>query len=323
MPDHPGRSVSGFHLSVPMKKSCLCTLSALIILSQPPGVLAGPDPFAEQPSGAEALAAREKAPDWNRQEGRLRVEVISVPAATAWKLQRLSPADAALHEALCGELEKGSPEVGLVHLMNLRVVSGKRAKAEEIDEICYPTEYSPGIKNSARIPDKSAPESGDAAGSSQEAPVPPAPARSPEAPPAAATGAEPKLPVPLKSVLPVPLSDPSWVAKAMIPASFETKNAGWTLEAEAHFQSDGPKVDVNLAIERIALNSFWLYAPGAIVQPEFRTQQLSVQLMAESGQPALAGTLTPPASTEAAAAGQPDGGKSPVWLVFVTVVKSA
>lgn len=305
-----------------MKSSRLCLASVLFFLSHLPVILAEPDPFAEPPSGDAAQVAREKSPDWNRQEGRLRVEVISVPAATAWKLQRQFPADAALHEALCGELEKGSPEVALVHLMNLRVVSGMRAKAEEIDEICYPTEYTPGIKNSARVPEKNASESGDAAGPTQAATVPPAPVRPPDAPPAAASGGEAKLPVPLKPVLPVPLSDPAWVAKAMVPASFETKNAGWTLEAETFFQPDGPKVDVNFAIERIALNSFWLYAPGAIVQPEFRTQKLAVRFMVESGKPALAGTLTPPATTEAAAAGQPEGGKSPVWLAFVTVVKS-
>ena len=107
-----------------------------------------------------------------------------------------------------------------------------------------------------------------------------------------------------------------WPYTTTTPSSFAYKNLGWTAEIELTIGEDGRTVDLNLAPELVRFCGLNSQPPnGEIVQAVFETSRISGQMMTTLGQPALAGTFSPPVAT-----GVPGGNQeSFTRLLFITV----
>lgn len=84
---------------------------------------------------------------------------------------------------------------------------------------------------------------------------------------------------------------------AGVPTSFETRNAGVTLEVEAILQPDGKMIDLNLVPQHVRLKGFnKVMIEGAartgkviVEQPQFDSNKVTTSLTLQSGQRVLMG----------------------------------
>jgi len=88
---------------------------------------------------------------------------------------------------------------------------------------------------------------------------------------------------------------------AISPSSFETRNAGFTVEFEPVLQQDGSTLDIQLAVNETKLAGYAPYyqreingkMQTAIEQPIFATLKISTNLSVTLGRPALLAIMTP------------------------------
>jgi len=108
----------------------------------------------------------------------------------------------------------------------------------------------------------------------------------------------------------IPMSGPT-------PTSWETRNAGDTLEVEPVAEPDGHFCDLNLVPSRVTLARFFDLA-GSVddaptSQPLFNSQRVTTSVTTDEGTPYYLGTFSPPP-----AQGAPNNAGSPeVWLAFL------
>jgi len=197
-------------------------------------------------------------PDAVRQ-GRVHLEVFSLPPFTARKALIAHPKEADLYAWLDAELAKPDPIVKLERHSITVVRGGQKAKTEAIDEIPHPTEFdAPKMPQSIGLPVASAPTS---------------------------------TPTGNATFAPWPHAGPK-------PDSIETRNAGDTFEVEITIPDDGKTVDLNLApetVRRVGIAKFGLRED--IYQPIYETQRTTGQASGRLGQPILISTFSPPVNT--------------------------
>jgi hypothetical protein len=105
--------------------------------------------------------------------------------------------------------------------------------------------------------------------------------------------------------------------KGLAPSSWETRNAGETLEVEPVSGPDGHLCDLNLVPQRVSLAKFYdvggMAGDPSASQPLFNTQKITTSVTTDENVPYYLGTYTPPP-----AQGAPnDAGSPEVWLSFV------
>lgn len=202
---------------------------------------------------------------------RIELLVVQLPERRAITLQRdlRDPARVKRgQQALLDLIDKG--EAQLVDWPIVRTLAGNRVVAENISEIRYPIEFAqPRVIENPVSPDATI-------------------TQNPIAPDAAAVSAE--------------ISKPKGSAKeppkllAGIPTTFETRNAGVTLEIEPVISDDGKTVSMQLAPQHVMFNGnrrTTVEAPGqysvSVDQPMFHTQKVSTNVVVKSGEPYLFG----------------------------------
>jgi len=191
-------------------------------------------------------------------QGRVHLEVFSLPPLTARKALIAHPKEADLYAWLDAELAKPDPIVRLERHSITFVRGGQEAKTEAINEIPHPTKFdAPKVPQSIGLPMAAAPT--------------------------AATGNATYAP---------------WPHTGPKPDSFETRHAGNTFELELTIMDDPKAVDLNLAPEtsrRVGIAKFGLKED--IYQPIYETQRSAVQASGRLGQPILISTFSPPVNT--------------------------
>jgi len=196
-------------------------------------------------------------PDAVRQ-GRVHLEVFSLPPFTARKALIAHPKEADLYAWLDAELAKPDPIVRLERHSITFVRGGQEAKTEAINEIPHPTKFdAPKVPQSIGLPMAAAPT--------------------------AATGNATYAP---------------WPHTGPKPDSFETRHAGNTFELELTIMDDPKAVDLNLAPEtsrRVGIAKFGLKED--IYQPIYEIQRSAVQASGRLGQAILISTFSPPVNT--------------------------
>ena len=225
----------------------------------------------------------------------LQVEVISTTPAQYAAAMAADPAGKGLYAWCSDELEKPETKVALEQFCLLRVRSGQRSKAEQVEEYPYPTEYDPPQVPATPVEPRSNPQE-----HVKESMVP--------APATPSTG------VSQPQIFPAAMLSGSPATEAT-PQSFETKNLGFTYEAEVNIGSDGKFVDINHAPDFIKVVRVIPWQVNReIYQPVFQTRKLSGQLYCEMGKPKFAGAMTTPVNVGVAGA----DAEERMWLVFVT-----
>ncbi len=191
-------------------------------------------------------------------QGRVHLEVFSLPPFTARKALIAHPKEADLYAWLDAELAMPDPIVKLERHSITIVRGGQKAKTEAIDEIPHPTEFeAPKIPQSIGLP----------------------------------VAATPTAPNGNATYSPWPHTKPK-------PASFEFRHAGDTFELELTFLDGLESVDLNLAPEtsrRVGIAKFGLRED--IYQPIYETQRSTGQASGRLGQPILISTFSPPVNT--------------------------
>jgi len=203
-----------------------------------------------------------------RRQVRLELLVVRLPEGRALSLQAdlRDPKRAKRgQQALLDLIEKNQAE--LIDWPVVRTVSGNRVVAENISEIRYPIEFAqPRVIEDPVSPDAvitvrpQAPELSEIKTEATKA--------------KSSTGS------------------PALVAG--IPTTFETRNAGVTLEVEPIISEDGKTVIMQLAPQHVTLKGFHrttVEASGqyrvSVDQPEFQTQKISTNIITKSGDPYL------------------------------------
>lgn len=224
----------------------------------------------------------------------LRVEVFSATPAQYAVAFAQNPTGGGLYQWCDAALEKPESKVTLEQFALLRVRSGQKSKVEQVDQYPFPTEFDP-------------PQIAQTSGSTNATPVPVKEASTP-APAPAGTGVSHPPAYPLGMYV----KDPRTQAT---PQSFETRNLGFTLEAEVVVGEDGLIADINLAPEfsKVVRVIPW-QVDGEIYQPVFQTRKASFQTMCELGKTRFAGTMSTPPDSGVAGADKEDR----IWLVFLT-----
>ena len=137
-------------------------------------------------------------------------------------------------------------QANLIGYPAVQTLDGERAVVETVIEKRYPTEFQP-----------SAP---------LQPPHPPSP--------------------PSLAPLPPPPPRPAPAPEAAIPADFETRNAGVTLEVEPHVLQNGEWIRVSLIPQRVVFQGFDNFA-NKVVQPRFFTAKTTTTVAVHNGQRCL------------------------------------
>ena len=221
------------------------------------------------------------------EEFNLHVELLiaDLPNADAFKLLQdfRNPAQAeAAYAALLEML--GNQKARLIAWPTLITKSGLRAVVENIDEIRYPIEFAGGgvallseIDSATHPSDEPAPS---APADPAAAPTPPKPAKTED------KGA--------------PAPDRGIVQYDPAPTTFETRNAGITLEIEPNLDVQQMTIEAQLAPQRVFFAGMDKRTVEAgnrkvvVEQPHFITNKVSTNLMVKSGQHVLIGSFNSP-----------------------------
>ena len=198
-------------------------------------------------------------------------ETFSVELAEATSLHRSQPNDSALYKELSARVAKGKAKREGFAVVRAR--SGNRASMKATSEFTYPVSYLPSIG--------AQPSSAAATPSNPTGPAP-----------ASATSTAPAGPLPL-------------------PAAFETRDVGFTLEIEPIIGGDDKIIDlwIRPVFVSLADRSKW----GSVETPVFESQSLASANTLLSDQPLLLSTLSRPPVSKVDA----DSAKR-VWFAFVT-----
>jgi hypothetical protein len=192
-------------------------------------------------------------------QGRVNLEVFSLPPLAARKALLAHPKESELYAWLDAELAKPDSTVKLERNSITIVRGGQRSKTEGIDEIPFPTEFDgPQVPQNISLP-VAASSTTTPAGDATFAP---------------------------------------WPHNSTTPQSFEFRNAGDTFEVELTFGDGLKTVDLNLASEsvrRVGIVKWGLSED--IYQPIFETQRCATQASNIVGQPMLLSTFSPPINT--------------------------
>ena len=196
---------------------------------------------------------------------------VAVPAEQSLALiPRLK--DPAQAEKACGEVQRMVIEkkARLVSVLNLTTRSGNRAVAEDIQEVRYPIEFEGAKFVAGKKP---------ADAHKEAAPKDAKPGDKREDAPANETGVFPEVIPPM-------------------PTTFETRNAGCTLELEPVLDTPTSRIDLQLAAQHVHLAEYEEHTVTAngrevtLRQPRFETNKVSTNIILKSGQPFLLGTFT-------------------------------
>ena len=112
---------------------------------------------------------------------------------------------------------------------------------------------------------------------------------------------------------------PEELPEIMTPAtatSFETRNAGFTLEAEPVVEPDGRTIDMRIAPEFVTNvgRRSWGQGVSTLETTEFESQRLSTSLRNTVGEPRLVGTMNRPPVSEV-----DENSAERIWFAFLTV----
>lgn len=225
----------------------------------------------------------------------LRAEIFSATPAQYTAIMASGADGTALYDWCAEALDKPETGVALEQFSLLRVRSGQRSKVEEINEYPFPTEYDPPALPADPVMGVSDPQR-----HVREAMTP--------APATPGTGIVHPPVYPASNATGFPGTAPT-------PQSFETKNLGFSLEAEVNVGDDGKLVDMNLAPEFIKVVRVipW-HASQDVYQPVFQTRKLSCQILCEMGKTKFVGAISTPVQAGVAGADKEDR----LWLMFIT-----
>lgn len=274
-----------------MKKHLLLLVPALVAGSLAQDTAPGSDGADPFSVGSEASPATvEPAPDAGSALNlSLCYETFSLPLAQAARFQRQRVADPELYERLVAMTEQGAAAQETFTMLRLR--SGERASSESVGEQIYPTEYEPAeLPNNVGI--------GVAAKGGKDSPEVPDPPALAAAPPVASIDG---------------LRTPATAT------SFESRNVGLTLEAEATTNVGETIVDLRLDHDHVTLvdRLGWGQEISEVEFPEFERRGGQSGVTLAFNRPFLLGTVNRPPVSKV----DPDSA-SRVCFAFVTVTKA-
>lgn len=251
-----------------VKYPCLLrAFAALIVVLLQPGCgqqskLPAPEQSLDDRIAAEN--ARMRAAKWNV---RVDVLIVEVPEAKAMELlpdlrsddpQKIAGAVAQIQQMI------GAKEATLISWPEVVCLDGARAVTETIAEKRYPVTFElPQLPTVEPVPETT----------TAITPAPNATAPTP-APPESETAAVDSTTIPL-------------------PTSFETRNVGVTLEAEANVIDDGRRLVLSAVAEHVRLAGYMPFDYGTesdpltIEQPEFNTTKATTTVSIRNGQHVL------------------------------------
>lgn len=200
--------------------------------------------------------------------------IVEVPNADAIKLLP-QLRDAQQIQKACDTLLEmiGQKRALLIGWPTLITKSGNRAVTENINEVRYPIEFEGG--GTVLLSDAAAPNPPDAAAPKEE--------KKPE-----------------EKTRPAPTLSQGVIHNDPIPTTFETRNAGVTLEIEPNLSTSDMIIDAQLAPQHVFFNGMEKHTVGTadrqttLEQPNFRTNKISTNISVRSGQPMLIGSFSAP-----------------------------
>ena len=204
-------------------------------------------------------------------------EAFSMPLEKAAALQRMNPTDEELYLKIIASV--GTDSFSQETFAILRGRSGEIAKSQNIAETIYPVEFQPGTVPTSLSVSSSAT---DGKGGGNAFP---------------------------------PAGSPFGLRIPATPSAFETRNVGFTLEAEGTLSEDERIIDLRIVPEYVALVGYTESGQefSQTTMPEFESQRLTTAVSMEVGKPFLLGTMNrPPGSKQDA-----DSAKR-VWFAFIT-----
>lgn len=247
-------------------------------------------------------------PKPGRMPGTLRLEYAfySLERSAARELLLANPESQKCYDALRAMV--GAKQARLDHAAVEVTTPGNRTVTEEIVETRYPTEFSPPSFPGSR--------GQDASNDSSDEPAP-----GDEAAKKGTKGA-PAPRVTQRVHFTTPLPPGAYPKKALVPAvggAYETRNTGFTVEAEPSLSHEGVLVGLNVVPQFVRyLGSLEMTGIGKTYpfQPLIETRKLSTELFTYVGRQQLLGTFNFPGDT--GANGSVDDGR--VSLGFIRVV---
>ena len=211
-------------------------------------------------------------------------EDFSLPLAQAAALQREHLTDAQLYAKILAAAGKDSVRQETFSVV--RCTSGHMTSVENITEIIYPTAYEPdnlSVAVTTRL-----------TGTIEDGKDVPA--------------------------APLPVPGPIVIARVpALPAAFETRNTGFTMEIQPTLAGNRDSVDLRIVPGRVTLVGKSTAGQGfsTTEMPIFESQRVSTSAIVKINEPYLLGTMSqPPVSRQ-----DPDSANR-VWFAFVTATLS-
>lgn len=212
------------------------------------------------------------------------VEAFSLDLAEAAKLHRGMTGDEELYRELVSRASKGGAVQEMFSVIRAR--SGEKVMLENISEQIYATDYYPLRYQAGGDPARTAPQPGKETSGKPQGPRP--------------------------GTQEFAMEEKS----SALPTSFETRNAGFSLEAEPTLSANREVVDLRISPDIVtpANRSKWGRENCEVEMPGFESQRLTLGMTVKPGVPALLGTPSRPPVSDI----DPDSAKK-VWFSFVTV----
>ncbi|MGJ8635031.1 MAG: hypothetical protein ACSHX7_14035 [Luteolibacter sp.] len=240
------------------------------------------DPFKSAKAGTVA-----KVSDIGMRVISICYEDFSLPLATAAKLQREQLPDSELYAQIVNAVEKETAKQE--SFVILRGKSGQKIMSKGVKEEIYPTEYEPALMPDSVGVSIAAPKVED-----KPLPIP---------------DGEKLKGAPISASL-------SGLRSPATATSFQTRNAGLTIEAEPTLSKDGKMVDLRILPEHVDTvdRSVWGQEISTLEMATFESQQILTSATLSLNSAYLLGTINRPSNSEV----DPDSANR-VWFAFITV----
>ncbi len=242
------------------------------------------DPFVAGKNSPQTKTKVEVGKQATDLKGQLNISIcyedFSLPLAKAAALQRKGLTDTELYAALIGSA--ASDSVRQETFSVLRGKSQQKVTTENISEFIYPTEYEPAqLSNAVTTGVPGTDKDGKAT-----------------------------------AVGPLPVPGPVAIARTPAnPTAFETRNLGFTLEAEPTLCEDNEFVNLRLTPEHVTMvgRSSWGQEFSTTESPNIEAQRINTAVMIKVNEPFMLGTISRPPVSKA----DPDSANR-VWFAFIT-----
>lgn len=274
-----------------MNKNPLILIVSIASLISNSQAQEGSDPFAAKDTSKSLSANAESESEINAPKViSLCCETFSIPLDEAAYYQREGISDALLYQRLIDGTKKDGTTKQESFTM-VRLLSGARVSNQSVVEEIYPTEWEPAeLPNSIGVAithpktkeNQNPPIDSDRVAKLKTAPR---------------------------------MSDISDISTPATATSFDTRNTGLVIEAEAMLGANLKVLDLRLSLIQVILagRTQWGQDESLLEMPEFECRQFNVETVVSVGKPNLLGTFNRPAHSKI-----DTDSANKVWYSFVT-----